>query len=332
MNELAEANQAFGALATEFYLAGFTFERAMARTLQLLKDGGWRSVGDGFADINAFVRSLPLDQFKVVADQRREFVERIKGLAPEVSNRAIAGALGVGSRTIDRDAAPNGADDARNAEKTAKGGAPFGASSGRRDARLIVQRDTRAQRRDEKFARLIAPARAEGLFSIQVSDPPWEDEFGFNSRAVDNHYPLMSNEALIGMAPEIQRITPDHALHFMWVPPRLVLFGGQLLETWGFKYRSDFIWLKDKIGLGNWNRQQHEHLLIGRKGDFPAPAEEHRISSVISAPRGRHSEKPEIILAQIERWWPEATKIELFRRGPARPGWAAWGNEAEAAA
>jgi hypothetical protein len=101
MNDI-EANQAYGALTTEFYIAGFTFERAMARVLRLLKSGDWRQVGSGFDDVNAFMRSLPLDQFKIIAEQRREFVERVKELQPEVSNRAIAGALGVHHDTIDR--------------------------------------------------------------------------------------------------------------------------------------------------------------------------------------------------------------------------------------
>ena len=46
----------------------------------------------------------------------------------------------------------------------------------------------------------------------------------------------------------------------------------------------------------------------------------------------RDSEKPEMLLELIEDWWPPAPKIELFRRGLARPGWAGWGNETADAA
>ena len=115
-HELIEANQVYGALTAEFYIAGFTFERAMARVLGLLKTGGWAKVGDGFDDVNDFVRSLPLDHFKVLAEQRKEFVERVKELQPAVSNRAIAGALGVAHTTISRRSgayAPPGAGKAR---------------------------------------------------------------------------------------------------------------------------------------------------------------------------------------------------------------------------
>jgi N6-adenosine-specific RNA methylase IME4 len=51
--------------------------------------------------------------------------------------------------------------------------------------------------------------------------------------------------------------------------------------------------------------------------------------SVIEAPRGRHSEKPEVFLELVEAYYPTVPKIELFRRGPARKGWDAWGAEAE---
>jgi hypothetical protein len=47
------------------------------------------------------------------------------------------------------------------------------------------------------------------------------------------------------------------------------------------------------------------------------------------APRGEHSAKPEVFRQMIEQYYPNIPKIELNRRGPARPGWDAWGAEAE---
>src|SRR6516162_926991 len=117
MDEAADANQAYGALTAEFYLAGFTFERAMARSLRLLKSGSWRKVGDGFDDVNEFVRSLRLDQFRAVADQRKQFVRSVKKLQPAVSNRAIASALGVDEGTIRNDTAEFSADSARKPKR-----------------------------------------------------------------------------------------------------------------------------------------------------------------------------------------------------------------------
>jgi N6-adenosine-specific RNA methylase IME4 len=52
-------------------------------------------------------------------------------------------------------------------------------------------------------------------------------------------------------------------------------------------------------------------------------------ASVIEEPVGAHSAKPERFAEMIESYFPNLPKIELNRRGPARPGWDAWGNEAE---
>ncbi len=90
------------------------------------------------------------------------------------------------------------------------------------------------------------------------------------------------------------------------------------------------VWVKDRIGMGYYARQQHEFLLIGRRGSLPVPDPEDRPASVVTAPRGEHSAKPDLFYQLIERMYPLAERCELFQRRP-RPGWAGWGNEAEAA-
>ena len=103
-----------------------------------------------------------------------------------------------------------------------------------------------------------------------------------------------------------------------------------MIDAWGFEYVSNLVWVKDKIGLGYWVRNQHELLIIGRRGDMPTPSPANRPPSVINAPRREHSRKPDEAYEVIERMYPELPKIELFARG-RREGWAAWGNQAEAA-
>jgi N6-adenosine-specific RNA methylase IME4 len=97
----------------------------------------------------------------------------------------------------------------------------------------------------------------------------------------------------------------------------------------GFKYKSHFAWIKDKIGTGYWNRNKHELLLVGTRGDVPAPAMGTQFDSAIEAPVGVHSEKPDFAYAIVERHFPNLPKIELNARGAiARPGWDVWGMEA----
>ena len=39
-----------------------------------------------------------------------------------------------------------------------------------------------------------------------------------------------------------------------------------------FEYKSHAVWLKNKVGTGYWFRNQHELLLVGTRGNIPAPA------------------------------------------------------------
>jgi N6-adenosine-specific RNA methylase IME4 len=43
--------------------------------------------------------------------------------------------------------------------------------------------------------------------------------------------------------------------------------------------------------------------------------------------RGKHSAKPEAFREIIDKLYTTGTRIELFRRGDAPPGWSVWGNE-----
>jgi N6-adenosine-specific RNA methylase IME4 len=109
--------------------------------------------------------------------------------------------------------------------------------------------------------------------------------------------------------------------------PKLDAAITELVKAWGFEYRTNFVWVKDKIGMGYHARGQHEHLLVAVRGQIPPPAQQDRVSSVVYGERMQHSAKPEQFYELIESFYPELPKIELFLRGEPRPGWAAYGNE-----
>ena len=125
-------------------------------------------------------------------------------------------------------------------------------------------------------------------------------------------------------------IAADDCVLFLWSTNQHLDVAIDTLRVWGFAYASDYIWRKPSMGRGRWNRSVHEALLIGTRGNIPCPAPGTQRESVIDAPRGeRHSEKPEVFPEMIEQYFPTLPKIELNRRGPPRPSWKAWGNEAE---
>jgi N6-adenosine-specific RNA methylase IME4 len=122
----------------------------------------------------------------------------------------------------------------------------------------------------------------------------------------------------------------DNAVLFLWVPYPKTMEIEPILDSWGFKYKSEFIWVKDKIGTGYYVRGKHEKLYICVKGEgLGVPAEEDRPPSVLFADRTEHSKKPEVFYEIIEKMYPNRTYIELFARGKARDGWKTWGLEAD---
>jgi len=193
-----------------------------------------------------------------------------------------------------------------------------------KEGRIPVGKAARRIRQAERNARLPAERpMPEGPFELLLADPPWRLQGDPESAwAPENHYPTMS-------AADLQALelpAAQDAVLFLWVTGGVFRQGLELMASWGFQERSQLVWVKPSPGIGQWVRYQHELLLIGRRGRYPAPEPELRPSSLIEAPRGRHSEKPEAAYRLIERMYPEASKLELFARRP-RPGWQAWGNE-----
>lgn len=164
-----------------------------------------------------------------------------------------------------------------------------------------------------------------------LADPEWRfepysRETGLD-RAADNHYPTSATDVIASRP--VQTIAADDCVLFLWATSPMLEHAFRVLNAWGFSYRSQFVWVKDRLGTGYWNRNRHELLLVGVRGNPPAPSPAERRDSVIDAPAGEHSAKPEIVFEYIEGWYPTLPKIELNRRGPSRPGWDAWGNESE---
>jgi N6-adenosine-specific RNA methylase IME4 len=161
-------------------------------------------------------------------------------------------------------------------------------------------------------------------YSVILADPPWEYEHPISdSRRIENHYPTMPIEEICALP--VQDICSDDAVVFLWVTTPMLKKGLQVLEAWGFEYRTERVWIKPSIGPGYWVRNRHEHLLIGVRGELPTP--EYKPDSVIEAPREEHSKKPDSVYDDIEKMYPGLDRVELFAR-QRRDGWDSWGNQA----
>lgn len=191
----------------------------------------------------------------------------------------------------------------------------------------LNQKEFRDHVRQHKQA--IEPARAlpTSRYSVIYADPPWQYDFSVSdSREIENQYPTMPVNEICALP--IPGIAAGDCVMFMWATSPKLVEAMQVLTAWGFTYKTCMVWVKDKIGMGYYARQQHELLLIATQGNLPTPDPGNRPASVIKAPRGEHSAKPAVVYELLERMYPNLNKIELFSRN-ARAGWKAWGNQAD---
>lgn len=62
--------------------------------------------------------------------------------------------------------------------------------------------------------------------------------------------------------------------------------------------------------------------MVLKKGKIPSPRGARNIKQLVSIPRGKYSEKPEIVIQGITKMFPGQNKIELF----ARKNYIGWDN------
>jgi N6-adenosine-specific RNA methylase IME4 len=198
-----------------------------------------------------------------------------------------------------------------------------------------VERLARAERLAVNPPEPLRAVAARRRYPVVYADPPWTFETLSEKgkrKSPENHYPTMTIADIRALP--VGALAGSTGALFLWstVPHLAEAIG--LMEHWGFHYRSHLIWRKIKAdgaphrGTGFWFVNVHELLLLGVRGNMPAPLMGTQAESEIAAPVGRHSEKPEIFRQIIEAYFPDVGRLELFRRGAAPTGWDVWGNEA----
>lgn len=168
-------------------------------------------------------------------------------------------------------------------------------------------------------------------YPIIYADPPWRYEnppMGGTNRSIENHYPTMTLEEICAMP--VAGLATDDAMLYLWATAPKLAECMEVITAWGFEYRTNIVWDKESIGMGYHARNQHEILLIAKRGNIPPPQAGKQPSSVHREKRAEHSAKPVFYYEMIEEAYPQLPKIELFCRSP-RDGWAVWGNQADAA-
>ena len=182
-------------------------------------------------------------------------------------------------------------------------------------------------------------------YDIVYADPPWDyggklqfDRSSTGKETIDFSknifisaaafkYPTLKLDELKKLA--VGNIVADDSLLFMWTTNPHLAQAIELGQSWGFDYRTViFVWNKMVHNPGKYNLSYCELCLLFKHGRIPTPRGARNTKQLINAPRGEHSEKPTEVAKNIELMFPHHKRIELFARCE-RPGWAAWGLEAQ---
>lgn len=176
-------------------------------------------------------------------------------------------------------------------------------------------------------------------FATVLADPPWQFMNRTGKVAPEhkrlNRYGTMKLEEICALP--VQKILAPTAHLYLWVPNALLPEGIEVLRAWGFTYKSNIVWHKlrkdggsDGRGVGFYFRNVTEILLFGTRGKNARTLDPGRTQVNYMGTRKReHSRKPDEQYDLIESCSP-GPRLEMFSRG-VRPGWVAWGNQAEEA-
>ena len=168
-------------------------------------------------------------------------------------------------------------------------------------------------------------------YRIIYADPPWayacQQHNGIEAvSSPDNKYPTMDARD-IGKIP-IRYICSSNATLFLWATAPLLPDAMEVIRAWGFKYKTGLVWDKCAHNVGWYSSVQHEHLLIAGRGASAPDRPFKLIRSIVSIPRGRHSEKPQYFKDWIDTLYRTGRRIELFAR-MRTPGWDVWGYDVD---
>lgn len=159
-------------------------------------------------------------------------------------------------------------------------------------------------------------------FGTIYADPPWAYGNQGTRAATGNHYGTMSIADICALP--VRELAADDAHLHLWTTNAFLRESFDLIDAWGFEYKSCAVWCKPQMGIGNYVRVSHEFLMIAVRGDCKS-FKKKNVMSWFEHPRGKHSAKPDYWRHVIEENSP-GPRLELFGREQV-PGWTIFGNQ-----
>jgi len=169
-----------------------------------------------------------------------------------------------------------------------------------------------------------------------LADPPWQFTNRTGKMAPEHkrlmRYTTLSLQAIKEIPVSV--VAAENCHLYLWVPNALLKEGLEVMESWGFQYKTNIVWHKvrkdggpDGRGVGFYFRNTTEIVLFGVRGRLRTLNPGRRQVNIIRSRKREHSRKPDELYDIIESCSP-GPYLELFARG-TREGWDQWGNEVE---
>jgi len=174
-------------------------------------------------------------------------------------------------------------------------------------------------------------------FGTILVDPPWQFQNRTGKVAPEHkrlsRYPTLTVEDIKALP--VADAASDVCHLYLWVPNALLPLGIEVMQAWGFQYKSNIVWHKirkdggsDGRGVGFYFRNVTELMLFGTRGKNARTLQPGRTQvNYLSSRKREHSRKPDEQYPIIEAC-SRAPYLELFARGE-REGWVSWGNQAD---
>ena len=162
-------------------------------------------------------------------------------------------------------------------------------------------------------------------YRVIYADPPWSYNDKQNIEVLggaEKHYLTMPLDDICKLPIPAE----DNSVLFIWVTSPMLEDSFKVINAWGFKYKTSFVWDKVAHNMGHYNSVRHEFLLICTKGSC-TPDVAKLFDSVVSIERTEHSRKPREFRDMIDTLYPIGNRLEMFAR-EAPEGWDVWGNMA----
>lgn len=170
-------------------------------------------------------------------------------------------------------------------------------------------------------------------YKIIYADPPWKyvklnfyEKKGVNKQVYDR----MELEEIKEL--EVDKMTENNSVLFLWVTNPFIKKGLEVMESWGFQFVTiAFVWIKTYrngkhiTGMGRYTRSCVELCLLGRKGEGIKRIGTN-VSQLVYGNLKKHSKKPDEVRERIVELFGDVRRIELFARERTK-GWDVWGNE-----